>query len=357
MIPEHAAHQAITLAERGWNVSEIARHLGHDRKTIRIYLNGCRRPGQPRQHADSFAPFAAYAARRVRDDPHLRASGLHRELAELGYAGSYSALTRELRNNRISTHCPACQPKPANPSTLTPIGLQWDRPPQSLPIRIAPLAGETIVSYLGRLAAGNHVPLSLILAHLPSWFTARTITHDDLSGADRIEPAGIECLAALTGLTTASLLHALPAFGLGHRDRTGRSPVRAIHACHRCAARHGRTDPIPIHLPAHQRLCRRHRIWLGGACQIDLATAPQVVHAHRKAARLAHRYGVPHLLHTEITTRQQISAACYPDTVQQRVDKMTASNPGLIFEQPDLIEAATYPEVISSAARALSKTS
>ena len=54
MIPEHAAHQAITLAERGWNVSEIARHLGHDRKTIRIYLNGCRRPGQPRQHADSF---------------------------------------------------------------------------------------------------------------------------------------------------------------------------------------------------------------------------------------------------------------------------------------------------------------
>ena len=42
MIPEHAAHQAITLAERGWNLSEIARHLGHDRKTIRIYLNGSR---------------------------------------------------------------------------------------------------------------------------------------------------------------------------------------------------------------------------------------------------------------------------------------------------------------------------
>lgn len=113
----------------------------------------------------------------------------------------------------------------------------------------------------------------------------------------------------------------------------------------------------PSTLPAHQRLCRRHRIWLGGACQIDLATAPEVVHAHHRAVRLAHRYGVLRLLHVEITTRQQISAACYPDAVQQRIDKITASNPGLIFEQPDLIEAATYPEVISSAARALSKTS
>ena len=183
------------------------------------------------------------------------------------------------------------------------------------------------MSYLGRLAAGNHVPLSLILAHLPSWFTARTVTHDDLSGTNRIEPASIECLAALTGLTTAGLLRALPAFGLGHRDRTGRPPVRAIHACRRCAARHGRTDPVLIHLPSHQRLCRRHRIWPGGACQIDLATAPEVVHAHRRAARLAHRYGVLRLLHAEITTRQQISAACYPDAVRQRVDKMTASNP------------------------------
>jgi hypothetical protein len=357
VIPEHSAKQAITLAEQGWTVSQIARHLGHDRKTIRIYLGGSRAPGQRRPEADSFVPFAGYAAQRVRDDPHLRACGLHRELVELGYAGSYSALTRALRTNGIGTLCELCQHTPANASTLTPIGFQWYRPGQSLPIRVAPLSGETIVSYLRRLAAGNHVPLSLILAHLPSWFTARTLTHDDLCGADRIEPAGIECLALLTGLTMASLLRALPAFGLGHRDRTRRPPVRAIHACRRCAARHGRTGPVSIHLPPHQRLCRRHRIWLGGACQIDLATAPEVVHAHRRAARLAHRYGVLRLLHTEITTRQQIGAARYPDPVQQRIDKMTASNPGLIVEQPDLIEAATYPEVISSAARALSKTS
>lgn len=70
MIPETSALQAIALAGQGQNVSEIARRLGHDRKTIRIYLNGHRAPGQPRPHADSFAPFSAYVRQRTDDDPH-----------------------------------------------------------------------------------------------------------------------------------------------------------------------------------------------------------------------------------------------------------------------------------------------
>ena len=77
MIPETDARKAIDLAGQGQNVSEIARQLGHDRKTIRIYLNGHRAPGQPRPHADSFAPFAAYIRQRAADDPHLRSTGLH----------------------------------------------------------------------------------------------------------------------------------------------------------------------------------------------------------------------------------------------------------------------------------------
>jgi hypothetical protein len=109
VIPRHSAEQAILLAEQGRTVSAIARHLGHDRKTIRIYLNGRRTPGQPRPQADSFAPFAGYAARRVREDPHLRAAGLHRELVEAGYTGSYSALTRELRSSGISLTRATCR--------------------------------------------------------------------------------------------------------------------------------------------------------------------------------------------------------------------------------------------------------
>ncbi len=353
MIPEHAAHRAINLAERGWSVSKIARHLGHDRRTIRVYLSGQRAPGQPREQTDSFTPFTAYAARRVRDDPHLRAAGLHRELVELGYAGSYSAITREVRSDRFRSDCPDCQPRAGRPSIPTLIGPRSSRPDQSLPIRVAPLTGEAIVSYLGRLAAANHVPVSVILAHLPSWFTARTITHDDLSGTDRIGPTGIECLAALTGLTPTSLQRALPAFGVDRR--LGRPPVRALHACRRCAARHGHTDPIPIHLPSHQRLCGRHRIWLGDTCQIDLTSTPEIIHAHHMAARLAHRHGTLPLLHAEINARQRVIDAGHPDSVQRRIDKITESNPGLTFEQHDLIEAATYPEAISSIVEALNR--
>lgn len=353
MIPEHSAARAITLAAQGWNLSKIARHLGHDRKTVRIYLAGRRTPGQRRPEADSFAPFAAYATRRLRDDPHLRASGLHRELAGLGYTGSYSALTRELRSSAIATTCMACQQEPQVTVSRSPIRFQ----PQPLPIRVAPIAGQTVASYLHGLATVNHLSVELVLAHLPPWFTARCVTHDDLAGTDRADTADAEQLARLSGLSTAALLHALPAFGPSSHH--GRPPMRATHACRRCAARHQQTEPVPVHLPAHQRLCTRHRIWLGHVDQIDLAATPVIIHAHRRAESLARRYTAPRLMLAELTARQQIIATRrddeYPDLVDQRITALTKSDPRLVFDHPDLIEAATYPEAIRNAAQALTR--
>lgn len=354
MIPQRSAEQAITLADQGWNLSAIARHLGHDRRTIRIYLNGRRKPGQPRSHTHSFAPFASYAARRLRDDPHLRAWGLHRELTELGYRGSYSALTRELRNSGIATTCPACEHRPHSAYSRAPI----NRSRQSLPMRVAPLAGETIASYLGRLAAVNHLPVSVLLTHLPPWFTARTVTHDDLTGAARANGADVESLAALSGLTATTLLHALPGFRSGPDN--GRPSVRATHACLRCAARHGHTEPIPVHLSAHQRLCARHRFWLGNTTGIDLAATPEIIHAQRLASRLARRYTGPRLMLAEATALQQIIANRQddgpPDLIRRRITALASANPPLAFDHPDLIEAATYPETISNAADALTRS-
>ena len=151
MIPETDARQAIALASQDWSVSQIARSLGHDRKTIRIYLNGHRAPGQPRPHADSFAPFAAYVRQRAADDPHLRSTGLHREVTALGYAGSYSAFTRELRGRASPAACGTCRKwKP----------MRARRRESSIPgrpFRTAPLDGETIASYLSRTAAASHL--------------------------------------------------------------------------------------------------------------------------------------------------------------------------------------------------------
>jgi IS30 family transposase len=46
-VDAHALHR------RGWTISAIARHLGHDRKTIRAYLRGGRVAGQRSRVADA----------------------------------------------------------------------------------------------------------------------------------------------------------------------------------------------------------------------------------------------------------------------------------------------------------------
>ena len=43
------------LKKRGWSISAIARHVGHDRKTVRGYLNGERTVGvRERAEPDPF---------------------------------------------------------------------------------------------------------------------------------------------------------------------------------------------------------------------------------------------------------------------------------------------------------------
>src|ERR1035441_5759105 len=348
MIPEQDARQAITLAGQDWNVSQIARHLGHDRKTVRIYLNGHRAPGQPRPHAGSFAPFAAYIRQRAQDDPHLRAAGLHRKITTLGYAGSYSAFTRELRGHGIRAACGTCRKwKPATPAQAQ------QHYPGPLPFRTAPVAGETVASYLSRTAAASHLPAGTITACLPSWFAARAAACDDLAATGQPQPADIRHLAALTGTSETALRHALPA--LGTRTSDSRPPVRAVPACRRCSSRTGQRDPVPVHLPAHQKACTRHRTWLGPAIQIDLTAAPAIFRACQHASRLARQHGITRLVLAETTARQQAAATAGSPHARRRAAALASSNPGLDPGQPDMAEAAAYFETIKLAAAILSE--
>ncbi len=98
------------LRRRGWTISAIARHLGRDRKTIRAYLSGREAGARVRSFLDSFDPFAAYCAQRLRDDPHLWASALFDELLELGYDRSYPTMTRQLRARGVRPACESCRP-------------------------------------------------------------------------------------------------------------------------------------------------------------------------------------------------------------------------------------------------------
>jgi transposase len=97
------------LARRGWSVSAIARHLDRDRKTVRAYLTGDRQPGRRASaKPDPLAPFAAYLAARLADDPHIWASALFDELVPLGYCLSYVSFARQLRLAGLRPHCEAC---------------------------------------------------------------------------------------------------------------------------------------------------------------------------------------------------------------------------------------------------------
>lgn len=337
MIPEADARRAIALAGHGANVSQIARQLGHDRKTIRIYLNGHRAPGQPRPHAGTYAPFAAYVLQRAADDPHLRGAGLHREITALGYAGSYSAFTRELRGHGITAACSACKPWQAvtpAPEPRTAV----------LPVRTAPLAGETIASYLARAAAANHLPLRAITDVLPPWFAVRAAACDDIAKPVLFQPGDARCLAMLTGITETALRNTLPALA-GHRD-DGRPPLRSTAACRRCAARHGQHEPVPVHLPA----CGRHRTWLGRAIQIDVTTAPDIIAASRQASRLAREHGITMLVLAETTARQETADG--PDA-RRRAAALALASPALDPGHPDTAEAASYPDTVKVAAELL----
>jgi transposase len=100
--------EVVALHRRGWSISAIARHTGRDRKTVRAWLRGerCR---EGRRKPSPLEPYRAYLERRLRDDPHLDAAVLLRELRPLGFDRSYPTLTRELRRLGLRPVCAVCK--------------------------------------------------------------------------------------------------------------------------------------------------------------------------------------------------------------------------------------------------------
>jgi transposase len=96
------------LRARGWTIAAIARHTGRDPKTVRACL--ARSSAVDRERAPSvLEPYREYLEARFVDDPHVLASVLYRELAELGFDRTYPTLTRELRALGLRPRCECCR--------------------------------------------------------------------------------------------------------------------------------------------------------------------------------------------------------------------------------------------------------
>jgi transposase len=119
------------LKKQGWTISEIARHTGRDRKTIRAYLSGVRQPGvRAAAEDDPFDRIEAYVRQRLSDDHGVWATTLFDEVQGLGYDRSYPTFTRKLRQRGLRPHCEACSGVKGRATVVIdhPPGeeIQWD---------------------------------------------------------------------------------------------------------------------------------------------------------------------------------------------------------------------------------------
>ncbi len=161
-------------------------------------------------------------------------------------------------------------------------------------------------------------------------------------------------LARLASATPDGLARALPAFGAPGAH----NPVRATTACHRCTARRGIGQPVPVHLPAHYKVCARHGIWLSdvGQPHLDLATCPEIIAAQYRASRLLRRCTPRQLMLAYQAAARAIpswpaSPAAIPHHWRHRLLILQTANYryGTPTGHDAYIHAAIYPDAIAAA--------
>ncbi len=367
MLPADRVQQIFALRAAGLSVRAIAKQFGHSPQTVRDYLHRRRTPGvravsRPHLLTDLFAD---YCRQRFAEDPHLRPSSLFNELTELGFQGSrstfYRGLTRRLLSPPGGRRSQTREQTPQGTSGTSRLPAHAPQHAPVLPRSVAPITGEALISYLTRLACANHLTLTEVLTILPSWFSTKISNRDDRAQHHMLIPASAEALralASLTSVTPTGLACALPAFGTADAH----NPVRATTACRQCAARRGIHQPVPVHLPAHHKVCTRHGIWLSdaGQPQLDLAACPEIVTAQHRANRLLRRCTPQELILAYQAAAKAVppwpaSPAAIPLHWRHRLLTLQTANHrhGTPTDHDAYTHAAIYPDAIALAAARL----
>lgn len=89
------------LYARGMSISDIAKKLEIDRKTVRKYLNGESPVRKPRERSSKLDPFKNYILTRMREDEVLNSEVLLREIKKQGYQGGRTILKDFMQPFRV----------------------------------------------------------------------------------------------------------------------------------------------------------------------------------------------------------------------------------------------------------------
>jgi transposase len=174
----------LDLARQGLTVSAIARRTGHDRKTVRKYIErGLEPPAyKAREPAPSpLAPFEAFLRERVGRFPDLTGRRLWREIRELGFTGGYATVTDFLRTVR-----PPAEPTAFERRFETPPGRQGQVDFAYFKVRFEDEPGAERIVWL----------FSLVLGHSRMMW-ARFVAQQDLATVLRCHVAAFEALGGV----------------------------------------------------------------------------------------------------------------------------------------------------------------
>lgn len=301
--------------------------------------------------------LADYSRQRLTEDPDLSPGALFKELKQRGLPASRATFYRELhqfrQSGKQSSH-------PDRDLLMEMVGRSrpLDHPGAHavvLPRPVAPITGESLRSFLTRLAQANHLALTEVLAVLPSWFSTKVNNPDELFEHHTLVAATAEALSALAGLartTPHHLTRALPVFNGTHT----RGPLRATTACRYCTARRGLREPVPVHLPVHLKVCTHHGIWLSDAGQpnLDVNACPEIITAQHKAKRLLRRYtsqqlALAHEIAVAALAPWPANQAAIPHHWRHRLLTLQTTNHhrGVGVDHDAHTRAAKYPDAIA----------
>jgi uncharacterized protein YjiS (DUF1127 family) len=238
-------------------------------------------------------------------------------------------------------------------------------------VRLAPLQGETNLSYLDRLADRYRLGVRDLIPALLQvggglFKGYRTDGEVYLNAEARAR------ISAFCRVPEEILQRALPAWtaqepvspdgaGVAGRFRFGAVVPSAGEGCRPCtAARTGRTKPARLYLQPHTRICPRHQRWMLGTHwidgapadteQVDLAGLAEMVTAHRRHLDLlrhrpdtARAFEVAHAVIVSWWAQQWLEEEQWPHRVRQLTPQ--GADPG--WWRLLARDAVTYPETVA----------